>query len=293
MSDSGHTMFRPPAEADSVLLRVADGCPHNACAFCAMYRGVTYREHGLDEIRRNVAAAAAARPDARRVFLADGNVLAMPAGTLLSILDLLQEAFPRLSRVTSFASGRAMAARTPGELERLRRAGLHTLYLGLESGNDEVLKAMHKPGTSADAVEGCRKARAAGLSVSVMVLIGVGGRDLSAAHARDTTTVLNAMQPDLLSFLRLVPVPGTPLWRRIADGRFIQLTQEQAVAEARDILAGLDLRRTVFRADHGSNILPLAGRLPRDREAMTAELDELLQCGVLDAAGPGPMPTLL
>ena len=258
-----------------------------------MYRGVPYREHGMGEIRRTVAEAAEARPDARRVFLADGNVLAMPPQTLLSILDLLRTAFPRLSRVTSFASGRAMAARTPTELEQLRRAGLHTLYLGLESGSDEVLRAMHKPGTSADAVEGCRKARAAGLSVSVMVLIGVGGVKLSAAHVRDTATALNAMQPDLLSFLRLVPVEGTPLWRRIADGRFVQLTQEQAVTEARDILARLDLRRTVFRADHGSNILPLAGRLPRDREAMVAELDELLACGVLDSSGPGPMPTLL
>jgi len=293
MTESGHTMFRPPAEARSVLIRVADGCPHNSCAFCAMYRGVPYREHGMDEIRQAVDAAAAVRPDARRVFLADGDVLAVPGTTLSAILALLHAAFPKLARVNCYASGRAMAARSVRELADLRRAGLHTLYLGLESGSDEVLRAMSKPGCASDAVEGCRRAREAGLSVSVMALVGIGGRDLSGVHVRETVAALNAMQPDLLSFLRVVPVPGTPLWRRIADGRFIQLTEVEAVAEARALLAGLDLRRTVFRADHGSNILPLAGRLPRDRASLLEELDDLLSCGVLDATGPGPMPALL
>ena len=152
---------------------------------------------------------------------------------------------------------------------------------------------MAKAGTVEAMVDGCRRAMGAGLSVSVMVLLGVGGRDLSAVHARQTAAALNAMQPDLLSFLRLVPVPGTPLWRRIESGRFRQLTEEESVREARAILAGLDLRRTVFRADHGSNVLPQAGRLPRDRDALLAELDELLRCGVLDGEGPGPMPDML
>lgn len=293
MTKSGHTMFRPPAEAASVLIRVADGCPHNACAFCAMYRGVPYREHGAAEIGRAVARAALLQPGARRVFLADGDVLALPAPTLDAIIGTLRAAFPRLARVNCYASGQALAAKTDAELAGLRRAGLHTLYLGLESGSPQVLANMAKAGTVEDMVRGCRRARDAGLTVSVMVLVGLGGRDLSAVHARETAAAVNAMQPDLLSFLRLVPVPGTPLERRIASGRFRQLTEEEAVREARAILAGLDLRHTVFRADHGSNVLPMAGRLPRDREALLAELDELLGCGVLDASGPGPMPSLL
>ena len=286
-------MFRPPAEAASVLIRVADGCPHNSCAFCAMYRGVPYREHGMEEIGRAVAQAALLRPDARRVFLADGDVLAMSAPALDAIIGTLHAAFPRLARVNCYASGQALAAKTDEELAGLRRAGLHTLYLGLESGSQQVLTGMAKAGSVEDMARGCRRAREAGLTVSVMVLIGLGGRDLSESHARETVDALNAMQPDLLSFLRLVPVPGTPLQRRIDSGRFRQLTEEEAVREARAILAGLDLRRTVFRADHGSNVLPMAGRLPRDRDALLAELDELLDCGVLDRSGPGPMPALL
>lgn len=286
-------MFRPPAEAASVLIRVADGCPHNSCAFCAMYRGVPYREHGMEEIVRAVAQAARLQPDARRVFLADGDVLALPAPTLGAIAGTLRAAFPRLGRVNCYASGQALAAKTENELAGLRRAGLHTLYLGLESGSRQVLSGMAKAGSVEDMVRGCRRAREAGLTVSVMALIGLGGRDLSEAHVRGTVDALNAMQPDQLSFLRLMPLPGTPLQRRIDDGRFRQLTEEEAVREARAVLAGLDLRRTVFRADHGSNVLPMAGRLPRDRDALLAELDELLACGVLDRSGPGPMPALL
>lgn len=293
MSQEGHTMFRPPAEANSALIRVADGCPHNACAFCAMYRNVRYRVHERTVVEQNIKLAAASSPDSRRAFLADGDVLALPAPALEDILTQLRQAFPRLSRVNCYASGQAMAQKSDAQFRALRQQGLHTLYLGLESGSDEVLRRMGKGGTVRDMVDGCIRAQNAGLSVSVMVLVGIGGQELSAAHASQTAMALNAMQPALLSCLRLVPVPGTPLARRIADGSFVPLTQEQSVLELREILSGLDLARTVFRADHSSNILPLSGRLPRDAGRLLREIDELLQCEVLDKGGPGPMPAAL
>lgn len=293
MTESSHVMYRPPAESRSALIRVADGCPHNACAFCAMYRGVPYRAHGQAEMTRTIAATAAANPGARRIFLADGDALALPTATLEWILDRLREAFPNLSRVNCYASGQALAAKSDGELAMLRGKGLHTLYLGLESGSADVLRLMGKAGTVQDMVDGCRRAQEAGLAVSVMVLVGLGGREMSADHARQTIAAVNDMQPRLLSCLRLVPVPGTPLMRRIEGGRFLQLTEEEAVRELRAILAGLDLGHTVFRADHSSNILPLAGRLPRDKAALLEELDELLRCGVLDPHTSGPMPSAL
>jgi radical SAM superfamily enzyme YgiQ (UPF0313 family) len=284
-------MFRPPAEAGSVLIRVADGCPHNACAFCAMYRGVPYR--ALDPAAQIAAIDTASRawPDARRVFLADGDALALPG--LDFVLDRLRRAFPRLARVNCYASGQALAACSDEKLADLRAKGLHTLYLGLESGAEEVLQRMHKGCTAAAMLEGGQRALRAGLSLSVMILIGLGGRELSEIHARRTAQVLNLLQPSLLSCLRLVPVPGTPLARWIATNAFRQLSEEGAARELRTILAGLDLRQTVFRADHSSNILPLAGRLPRDQARLLDELDELLDCGVLDSAGPGPLPSLL
>ena len=171
--------------------------------------------------------------------------------------------------------------------------GLHTLYLGLESGSEEVLRRMSKGGTAQGMIDGCLRAQNAGLTVSVMVLIGLGGQELSALHARQTAEALNAMQPTLLSCLRLVPIAGTALARRIADASFRELTEEQSVRELRDILAGLNLGRTVFRADHSSNILPLSGRLPRDKDRLLDELDELLECKALDPDTPGAMPALL
>jgi radical SAM superfamily enzyme YgiQ (UPF0313 family) len=293
MTQSAHTMFRPPAEAGSVLIRVADGCPHNACAFCAMYRSVPYRVHDRAEVEHDIKLAAGRHPGARRVFLADGDVLALPAPALQDILTQLGQIFPRLARVNCYASGQAMANKSEAQLRQLRRQGMHTLYVGLESGSDEVLRRMGKGGTVSDAVDGCIRARNAGLSVSVMVLVGIGGRELSATHVNQTAMALNAMQPDLLSCLRLIPVPDTPLARRIAAGRFIPLSQEESVLELRALLSKLRLKSTVFRADHSSNVLPLSGRLPRDRDRMLEELDELLQCQVLDKAGPGPMPAAL
>lgn len=293
MTESRHTMFRPPAESGSVLIRVADGCPHNSCAFCAMYRGVPYHEHDQATIARHIAEAAAACPDARRIFLADGDVLALPTNSLTLILDHMHKAFPQLSRVNCYASGQALAAKSDRELTTLRKNGMHTLYLGLESGSEEVLRFMGKGAAVHDMIEGCQRAQEAGLSVSVMALIGIGGQDLSARHVKETVAALNAMQPRLLSCLRLVPVPDTPLPRWIASGHFRQLTEEESIRELRDILSGLDLRRTVFRADHSSNILPLSGRLPKDKDSLLNELDELLRCGVLDRKGPGPMPSML
>lgn len=293
MTQERHTMFRPPAEANSALIRVADGCPHNACAFCAMYRKIPYRVHERGVVEQSIMLAAASHPDARRVFLADGDVLALPAPALEDILTQLRQAFPRLARVNCYASGQAMAQKSDAQLRALRQQGLHTLYLGLESGSDEVLRRMGKGGTVRDMVDGCIRAQNAGLSVSVMVLVGIGGRELSATHARQTAVALNAMQPALLSCLRLVPVPGTPLARLIADGSFVPLSQEQTVQELRNIISGLDLSHTVFRADHSSNVLPLSGRLPRDAGRLLQELDELLQCEVLDKGGPGAMPAVL
>ena len=292
MTDA-HTMFRPPAERGSVLIRVADGCPHNSCAFCAMYRGVPYRVHDWSTIDSRIQQAASSDPGARRVFLADGDALAIPTQLLETILENLRETFPRLSRVNCYASGQALAEKSDSELASLRAKGLHTLYLGLESGCEKVLRRMSKGGNLAETVAGSLRASSAGLSMSVMALIGIGGRDLSALHATRTAEVLNSMQPDMLSFLRLVPIPGTVLANRIAQGRFVQLTEEESMRELRDILSGLDLARTVFRADHSSNILSLSGRLPRDKARLVAEVDELLECGALATDSPGAMPAVL
>lgn len=284
-------MFRPPAEADSLILQVDRGCPYNRCSFCGMYSGVHFRRLTLVEIES--ALARQARPEARRVFLADGDVLRRPFAELAAILKLLGERLPSLARVNTYATGSAIAEKSDAELRALRALRLRTLYLGLESGDEAVLKSMRKGESAELMVSQGLRAQACGLQLSVMVLLGLGGRARSAEHAQATAAALNRMQPRLLSALRVIPVRGTELLEQIRAGRFSELSEHEAALELRALLAGLKLSRTVFRANHASNVVPLEGSLPKDQARLLAELDALLDSGELDQDSPGPAPLWL
>jgi radical SAM superfamily enzyme YgiQ (UPF0313 family) len=286
-------LFRPPAEADSLILQVDQGCPYNRCTFCGMYRDVPYRRGSMDEIRQMLRREARRGAEIRRVFLADGDVMRRPFDDLQAILVLLNEHLPRLARVSLYANGSSVAAKSDHELRALRNLKLHTLYLGLESGDEEILKECRKGETAAAMIEAGRRAQAAGLRMSVMVLLGLGGATRSREHARHTAEALNRMQPRLLSALRVIPVPGTELSAEAKAGRFQMLSEQDVVRELREMVQGLELHGTVFRANHASNIVPVEARLPRDRERLLAELDALLASGRLDAEAPGPLPLWL
>jgi len=169
--------FRPPAEAGSVILQTDTGCPHNTCAFCGMYKGMRHGQRSMDEIEGMIRDAARRAPGARRVFLADGDVMRRPASELGAILERLGYHFPRLTRVNLYANGTSIGAKTDEELATLRQMRLHTLYMGLESGDPEVLARQGKRETVDGMVEAARRAQDAGLRMSVMVLLGLGGRD--------------------------------------------------------------------------------------------------------------------
>jgi radical SAM superfamily enzyme YgiQ (UPF0313 family) len=279
-------LFRPPAEAESLIFQVARGCPHNTCRFCAMYKGVRYRVRAADEVAKEFAAAGACYPDTRRVFLADGDVLSLPFPRLRGMLEALNHHFPLLARVNLYANGRSIAAKSDAELAELRRLKLNTLYVGLETGDEDLLLAVDKRDTAAGMAEAVARAQAAGLKCSVMVLLGLGGKAGSARHAAQTAAVLNRMQPRLLSALRFVDVPGTAM-----PAGYAPVSEYEVIGELIDLLGGLALEKTVFRANHTSNPVPLEGRLPRDRDRLVAELRALLP--ELDRSGPGRLPWML
>ncbi len=290
LAEMNNPMFRPPGEADSLILQVDTGCPHPGCTFCGMYRGLRYRRRTPAAVAAMIDALPARARAATRLFLADGDVMCRPFAELEALLQLLHARFPQLVRVSLYANGRSIASKTDTQLQMLRTLKLHTLYLGLESGDDAILHACRKGETAAGMTDAGVRAQAAGLRLSVMVLLGLGGQARSAEHARATAAVLNRMKPRLLSALRVVPVEGTELYEQQRTGCFTPLSEDGVVRELRALIADLSLAKCVFRANHGSNVIPLEGRLPQDRARLLAELDALLATGVLDRHGPGRLP---
>lgn len=283
-------LFRPPAEAESLILQIDRGCPHNRCSFCGMYRQMAYRRASPGEIHRIVRRETRRFPDTQRVFLADGDVMSRPFEELEMILALLNAALPSLIRISLYANGSSIAAKSDAELRVLRSLKLHTLYMGLESGDEAILKSCRKRETAAGMVAAGIRAQAAGLRMSVMILLGLGGSDRSGEHVAQTAMALNRMQPRLLAALRVIPLEGTELFDELRAGRFFQLTEKQAVLELRALVARLELRGTVFRANHASNVVPIEARLPRDTTRLLEELDALLASGTLDACSSGRRP---
>ncbi len=269
-------VIRPPAEAASFLLQVTTGCSANGCAFCGAYLGKPFTVKSRAEVSGDIRDWRRQHPGERRIFLLDGDALAVPNHRLIPILQEAAAAFPKLTRIAAYVNGYNLTNRTGAELLELYQHKLRLIYLGLESGSQTILDLHRKRSTAAEMVEGVRRAQSAGIKVSVMVLLGLGGQAGSKRHVRETVAALNRMQPRYLSFLTLMAVPGTELWRRIEAGQFTELGPEEMLSEARAILAGLDLRRTIFRMDHASNHLSLEGRLPTDQGRLLRTLDDAL-----------------
>lgn len=288
-----HPLFRPPAEANSLILRIADGCPWNQCTFCGMYKQVPYRRHSASEIEQTIHSAALSQPQACRIFLADGDVMAHSFEQLKTILEQIKEHFPRVARINCYANGNSILSKSPEELATLRELKLNTLYMGLESGNEALLQTVKKRETTKEMIAAGIRAQTARLKMSVMILTGLGGRTKTQEHATATAQALNQMQPRLLSALRVIPVPGTELYRTEQAGNFVQLTEYEAVKELKTIIQALELKATVFRANHSSNILPLEGRFPHDKPRMIQTLNTLLASDQLNRHTPGPMPLSL
>lgn len=267
-------LFRPPAEADAFILRATQGCSWNHCTFCAMYRSRSYEVRPLAEVLDEIRAAGRRwAGEVRHVFVADGDPLAMDLDPWLTILEALRAAFPRLRRVSTYATARNLLDKSPDALACLRAAGLSLLYVGAESGDDEVLRQLAKGSDAAAQAEAARRAREAGMDLSVMFLLGAGGLARSEAHARASGQLATAMDPKYLSLLTLTVVPGTPLARREAEGHFVLPDIPGLLQEARIFLETAAPRNAIFRSDHASNHLTLAGRLPRDREALLQRIE--------------------
>jgi len=269
-------VYRPPSEADSLILQATLGCSYNECTFCGMYRDKPFRVRKLPELMVEIGWARENLGDVLKVFLADGDALIAKTEYLEELTRACYAAFPRLRRVSCYASPQALDKRSVAELTRLREAGLTQYYLGVESGHDEVLANLKKGIDAANMIRVAGKATDAGVKLSTMILLGVGGRRLSREHALESARVINAIGPRFVSTLVVTPVAGTPLHDQAMAGAFDDLTPAELTLELRTFVAGLELDGTVFRSNHASNYLPLGGTLPKDKARLVAELDAVL-----------------
>jgi radical SAM superfamily enzyme YgiQ (UPF0313 family) len=270
-------VYRPPSEADSYLLQVTVGCSHNECTYCAMYRHKTFSARPLDRVLEDVAEAGRRFPGTRRVFLLDGDAMTLSTARLLPVLEALDRAFPALQRVGSYVNAVSVLRKSDDELRLLRERKLGIGYLGLETGDPVTAERIVKGATVEEQVEAVRRAQAAGIKMSVMVLLGMGGRERSRVHAEETAKALSAMDPRYVSCLCVTPVPGTPLFDEVARGAFEPATPEQTLEELRTIVERVELTGAVFRSNHASNYLPIGGRLPADRDRLLAAVDAALE----------------
>jgi radical SAM superfamily enzyme YgiQ (UPF0313 family) len=269
-------VIRPPSEAGSYILQATYGCSHNSCTFCPTYKGVRFSVRPLKEVLEDIREASALMPGTRRVFLADGNALALPMEHLVAIFESLATAFPRLERVGIYANGCDIEGKSSEELSELRRLGLGIIYLGLESGDDRVLKRVNKVDSSDEMVRAVIKAKQCGSQVSVIVLLGLAGREGSREHAIKSAETVSRMNPDYLSALTVMVVPGTPLFREEQDGKFLLPDQQGLLVELRLFLEHCELDGCIFRTNHASNYLPLKGIISRDRERLVQVIDQAI-----------------
>ena len=269
-------LFRPPSEAYSVIIQATLGCSWNKCAFCEMYKTKKYSERSLVDIESDIKALAGVHSDSRKFFIADGDALEMPTDKIVDIIKLIKANFPRVQRVSSYASVRNIAKKTESELAVLKSEGLTLLYVGLESGDDELLQMVNKGETFDESVVQLKKIHDIGIDTSVMILNGLGGTKYYQQHAVNSSKIINEIQPKFLSLLSLYHPRGIDVYKKRFKGEFIEQNQIQLLEEIRLFIENLELKHTIYRSDHASNYLVLKGTLGKNKQEFLNKIDEVI-----------------
>jgi radical SAM superfamily enzyme YgiQ (UPF0313 family) len=270
-------IIRPPSEANSFLLPVTIGCSHNKCTFCGTYTGIKFRIRPLEDIKRDIDKVAQHYSwSLRRVFLENGDALIAPQHRLVEVLKYLNEKFPHLDRIGTYATPQAGLIKSVDELKELNRLGLKIAYMGVETGDEELLKKIDKGANYDQIVEAGRKIKQAGITLSVTVILGLGGIEGSKNHALKTAKILSDIDPDFAGALTILLVPGTPLHKDWEEGKFKLISPFQSLEELKLIIQNSSFTNCFFTANHASNYLPIKARLPQQKAEVLKLIDEVL-----------------
>jgi radical SAM superfamily enzyme YgiQ (UPF0313 family) len=268
-------IIRPPSEAYSLLLQVTVGCSHNKCTFCGTYRQKKFRIKSLEQIKKDLREASHYE-NVEKVFLCDGDALIIPQPRLEEILELINLNLPNIERIGTYANTKSVLRKSVDELNKLRELGLKIIYLGVETGNAELLQKIHKGATYKQMVEAAHRVKEAGIMLSVTVLLGLGGIEKSIEHAMDTAKILTDMDPDYAGALTVMFVPETELYEDYLAGRFVLPDQFGFIRELYLIIANSNFTNCYFTSNHASNYLPVKAYLPREKEKILKMISSVI-----------------
>jgi radical SAM superfamily enzyme YgiQ (UPF0313 family) len=269
-----YPLYRPPSEANSLIFQVTLGCSFNECSFCNMYRTKEYFERPIEEIKREIEAMSKLQPNVTRVFLADGDALNVKTGTLIEILSHIKSKFKSLERISCYSMPKNLLQKTDEELTSLKKSGLDMVYLGIESGNNTILKKVTKGATSETIIKSCKKAKKNGFILSCMIILGLGGKKYSDHHAADTSSVISQIEPDYLGALTLYMEPNIEkeFYAKFKEP-FQPLEDLEILSEMEALVSNIDVQgQVIFRANHASNVYSIGGTLPQDKDKILEKI---------------------
>lgn len=270
-------IFRPPSEARSYILQVTVGCSYNECYFCSMYKEKSFHYRNLEEVFYDLELARKSYHYVNRIFIADGNALAMKTDYLVQIFEKIKKLFPECQRIGIYGAPKDILRKTKEELDRLNTLGLGIIYLGLESGSDEVLKLINKGVTSEEMVEAAQLVKQTAIKLSVTAISGLGGKKYTKEHGIETGKVLSRMNPDYIGILTLMVEEDTPLLKMIADKKFFVLDPMEVMEEMRIMVENINVEDSVFRSNHASNYFSFFGHLPDEKRTVLKQIDKALK----------------
>ena len=275
-------VYRPPSEAGSLIIQLTIGCARNTCTFCNMFKAKQFRIRHLEDVIADLEECRQYYRNipVRRIFLADGDALIVKTPDLLKILAEIHRLYPECERISAYGAPADVLMKSDEELKQLKDAGLDMIYIGAESGDDQVLADVKKGVTSAQIIEAGQKLKRAGMIISITLISGLGGKKRVTEHALGSARVISAIKPEYVGFLTLMVEPGTPLYDQWQAGQFELLGPREVLEEMKIFVENTDSEETVFRANHASNYVPLKGTFNRDKEAMLRQIDEAGQAGV-------------
>ena len=271
-NDYSQPLYRPPSEARSMIIQVTEGCSHNKCRFCYMYKDKQFRLKSKEEIKEHIEWLRPMYKNPNRIFLADGNVLCLKTEKILELLNYIKNEFPNVQRISSYAGPLDLLRKSEEELKSIREAGLELLYMGVESGSDKVLSMMNKGVSQREMIEAGQKAINAGFKFSCMIISGLGGREYMKEHAVESAKVISLINPHYFSLLRLVVEEKSELAEDVRQGKFHLLTPLQVLDENIIMLENMELTDCIFRANHVSNHINQAGTLNQDKDKLVERL---------------------